>query len=431
MMESQQNGITVTDTSITITDTSILQFYKENPQFNFLSLNYLLIDIVRLMNNTNSTQTQSIVHEKLMGIHHDIDNLKSDITIRLMEHKKEYADEFKSIMSSNKSMNEDKIAQLIDKNTEFILLKTSKYLDDAMTKSHTHLTAPIVSKIEQHEKEMVDIVRQIKESSESQTKISTDITEFLNKYKNNSYTKGEISEQELFAILQATFPSEEIINVSTEPSHCDIMMKRYQPHNPTILFENKCYNTQVATQEVKKFEFDLQKQQKHGIFISQNSTIALKPDFHIDIIHGLIHIYISNVRYNADKIKLAVDVIDHLSQKVSTYYASGTEIHVSAEVMNEIAEQYKLFTANKTIMVDELNKFSKLFHDRINQLELPSVRHLLIENKLFVYIPFKCKYCDYIGKNVNGKNAHESKCKKKPVLCQESSDPPKPTSEQT
>jgi hypothetical protein len=402
------------DNHITITDTNIITFYKENPHMNFLSMNYLLIEIIKTLTTTDS---RSFVHDKIMpslaGIQSDIDKLKSDMTIKLMEHKKEYVDEFKSLMKNNTTMNEDRVAQLIDKNTEFVLMK-SKQIADSLPKNYEQhiatLSTTIASKFDKLSESAVL-------TANSQFKMGTDLSEFLNKYKNNSYSKGEISELELLNTLQSIYPNDDITSVANETSTCDILMKRLDANKPTILFENKCYTTQVSSQEVKKFEFDIQKQQQHGIFISQNSSIALKPDFHIDVINGFIHIYISNVNYDKDKIKLAVNVLDHLSPQVAEFYINHEGSYtITTNEINELTEQYKQFETNKSLMVDNLNKFIKQFIATINALELPSVRQILSRNNLLVNTQFKCRYCSFVGKNIYSKTSHENKCKKKHEL---------------
>jgi ligand-binding sensor domain-containing protein len=57
---------------------------------------------------------------------------------------------------------------------------------------------------------------------------------------------------------------------------------RKNKDKPTILFENKDYNRNVSTDEILKFERDIQKQQHHGIFISQKTPITFKDNFQID-----------------------------------------------------------------------------------------------------------------------------------------------------
>ena len=82
--------------------------------------------------------------------------------------------------------------------------------------------------------------------------LNNNINEFLNKYKHNSSTNGNVSEYELYSILQNIFPSDEIIDCSTETATCDYRVNRLNKSKPTILFENKDYSRSVTTEEIKK-----------------------------------------------------------------------------------------------------------------------------------------------------------------------------------
>jgi hypothetical protein len=112
-------------------------------------------------------------------------------------------------------------------------------------------------------------------------------------------------------------PSDEVIRVSHDTATCDFRVNRKDTTKPSILFESKNYkNRSTNTEEVKKFERDLQMQKIHGILVSQDSPITYKDNFQIDIINGLIHVYIPNANYEVEKIKIAVDIIDNLSLKL-------------------------------------------------------------------------------------------------------------------
>jgi hypothetical protein len=124
---------------------------------------------------------------------------------------------------------------------------------------------------------------------------------FLNKYKYNSTIKGSVSESELYSILQKIFHSDEIIDCRGETASCDYEVRRLNDKKPTILFENKDYSRSTTTDEVLKFQRDLKNRNHHGIMISQNSPITFKELFQIDIIDGLIHLYLPNLQYNEEK----------------------------------------------------------------------------------------------------------------------------------
>jgi hypothetical protein len=95
-----------------------------------------------------------------------------------------------------------------------------------------------------------------KQNNEQQN-LTNNLNEFLNKYKNNSSIKGSVSENELYYILQSLMPCDELLNVSSFSQCCDFKINRKDTNKPSILFENKDYNSTVSTDEVVKFERDI------------------------------------------------------------------------------------------------------------------------------------------------------------------------------
>jgi hypothetical protein len=188
-------------------------------------------------------------------------------------------------------------------------------------------------------------------------------------------------------------------------------------NKPSILFENKDYIRSVNTDEVKKFERDIQIQKIHGIFVSQKSPITFKNNFQIDIINGLIHIYIPNGDYDIDKIKLAVDIIDNLSLKLDNLCTSTEEeLSISKEDMDDIIEEYRIFINQKTQMMDTIKLVNKQLLDKMEEIQLPKLKKLFIKiGNIENDNEFKCTLCNnWSGKNKASLGAHIRNCKFNP-----------------
>lgn len=80
---------------------------------------------------------------------------------------------------------------------------------------------------------------------------------------------------------------------------------------PAILFENKNYDRNVGQEEVRKFLRDIEIQNCSGIMLAQHYGITNKSNYEIELHDNNVLVYLHNVEYNADKIKAAVDIIDH------------------------------------------------------------------------------------------------------------------------
>ena len=282
-------------------------------------------------------------------------------------------------------------------------------IDTQFSKMITTIQQPIFSFIQSSEERTNTGIQQVKEhlsvNQNNQAKLTTELNDFLNKYKNNSSSKGNVSEAELYYMLQSIMPSDEIIKVSSDTASCDFKVVRMDKSKPAILFENKDYSRSVTTDEVKKFERDLQVQKIHGIFISQKSPITFKNQFQIDIINGLIHIYIPNAEYDTNKIKIAIDIVDSLSIKLYAINNTSNEYSISKEDLDEILEELQ--------MIETIRSVTKQLIDKMEDIQLPKLKKLFIKiGNIENDNDFKCTLCNsWSGKNKASLGAHIRNCK--------------------
>jgi hypothetical protein len=470
--------------SITITDETIVSFYNANPNLDIISMNHIFIEILNNLSTNLSSNINTAINSKILSMVTDIQtnlySIKSDIIIKLHESKKEYIEDIKTILSNNSLTNNEKLNSLIEKNNDTLLTKTTLIVNDVIPKSQdknyiqienciksfcsniTNDTAklleisnkddiqiknivdnidtqfnkmistiqqPIFSFIQSSEERTNNGIQQVKEHLSiqqiNQQKLTTELNDFLNKYKNNSSSKGNVSEAELYYIIQSVMPTDEIIKVGTDTATCDFKVNRIDKNRPTILFENKDYSRSVTTEEIKKFERDIQQQKNHGVFVSQKSPITFKQNFQIDIINGMIHIYIPNAEYDANKIKIAVDIIDNLSLKLQTISnANENEYSISKEDMDEIIDEYRNFVTQKLQMIETIKNINKQLLDKMEEIQFPKLK------KLFINIgniendnEFKCVFCNiWSGKNKASLGAHVRNCKSNPKNTESNND---------
>jgi hypothetical protein len=466
----------VKDTYIKITDETILGFYRENNNLDFVAMNHIFIDILKSLSSNLSNTINSTINSKVLSmvtdIHTNLNTTRSDIIIKLGESKKEYIEDIKTILQNNSLNTNEKITSLIERNNDNLLAKTTLIVNDVIPKSQdknyiqienciksfcstiTKDTSKLLELNNKDESHVDVIIRDIEsqfakmistiqqpifsfiQSSEERTnsgiqnvkdnlitqqsvnqKLTSELNDFLNKYKNNSSTKGNVSEAELYYILQSLMPSDEIIKVNSDTATCDLKVNRMDKSKPTILFENKDYSRSVTTDEVKKFERDLQTQKLHGVFISQKSPITYKQNFQIDIINGFIHIYIPNCEYDSNKLKIAIDIIDNLALKLKLLENTNEdEYSVGKEDMEDIIEEYRNFGAQKSQMIDTIKSVTKQLMDKMEDIQLPKLKKLFmklgnIENDN----DFKCTFCNcWSGRNKASLAAHIRGCKLNP-----------------
>ena len=464
---------------IVIKDQTIIAFYRENPNLDFVTMNHIFIDILKkLSTNLNETITNNINHKilsTLTDLSKDIMGFKQDITTKLHETKKEYIDNVKLILENSSMTTNDKIQTILEKNSDIIVTKTTSIINEIVPKHNDKFfnqievsikslydsinqdTNKLIENINKDDKNITDFVNNIDtkfnnlivnmqqpifsfiQSSEERTSsnvqqmrdkivsqqstqdsLNNGIHEFLNKYKHNSSSKGNVSEYELYSILQNIFPSDEIIDCSSESATCDYRVNRLNPNKPAILFENKDYSRSVTTEEIKKFERDLKQQKLHGIFISHKSNITYKEPFQIDIIDNLIHIYLPNTEYSIEKIKIAVEIIDTLSTKlihISDVQSESTTINITKDDIDELVEMFNDFNTQKSSIIETIKTSNKQILDKLENMQINSVKKILNKNGVFQSDDdFKCKHCNtFTGKNKASLGAHIRNCKFNPI----------------
>jgi hypothetical protein len=462
---------------IIITDPIIVSYYKENSHIDIITMNHIFIDILKSLSSNLTSTINSTMNSKILNIvtelNSNINTMKLDFMMKLLESKKEYIDDIKNILNSNTLTNNEKISSLIEKNNDNLLSKTTLMINEIIPKTQdknfsqietciknycnnitndtqkilainskdennsktiienietqlnkmiTSIQQPIFTTINSSEDRTSNMLNQLKENlsqqNNTQNKLSNDINEFLGKYKNNSQFKGSIAETDLYYMLQTIMPSDEIIKVSGNTANCDFKVNRQNKNKPSILFESKDYSQSVPTDEITKFERDIQIQKTHGIMVSQRSPITYKNSYQIDIINGLIHVYIPNTDYNTDKVKIAIDIIDNLDMKLTMLEnkKDNNFIPISKDEIEEIVEEYRLFGIQKGQMLDTIKSINKQLVDKLDEIQLPKIKNLLMKNgNIENDNGFKCELCNaWSGKNKASLAAHIRNCKFNP-----------------
>jgi hypothetical protein len=402
-----------------------------------------------------------------------LNKFDTSFSLKLMELKKDYMEELKQAMNNNAINEKGNMQSVLERNHDNLVAKTQlllsefmprsqegyyklekvlkehfnimnstskrileqtnkeesseivKNIDDQFSKMVSLIHQPICNYIQSSEERTLNNIQQVKDNvnnhKQSQETLATEMNSFLNKYKNNSNLKGNISETELYYVLQKLMPSDEILRCGSESATCDIKVNRCDPNKPSILFENKNYTGTVDTEEVRKFERDIQLQKKHGIFLSQNSPITFKSDFHIDIINGLILVYVPNAEYDLNKIKVAIDIVDKLSIHVSELVSkTDKEVKEEHQIMSNrdlttIIKEYTEFGIKKMETIDMFKMMSKQMIEKLEEMQMPNLNKYLMGTGQYKSDKMLCQFCGvFNGKNKSSLAAHMRNCSENP-----------------
>ena len=439
-------------------------FYHEHPHLDFEKMNIMFTDIlVSIMHTTNPENNTNITSQILNGIA----NIQSQLTnqqveydkqlfLKLTEFKKEYIDDLKMILSSNIA---DKIAPLIKESNGSILDKTQILLSELVPKNNENLSRQIndsiksvglfiieeigkrskldeeplsqssldefIKMIDANFSNVIDSTRKMVDSNKeatfsqyssitsSQNALLSEVKDVLKKMENSS-SKGKISENIVLNILRGLFPSAEVEYVGSQKESGDIMIHRKDKQK--ILVENKCYESKtVGSDQVKKFIHDVDTQNCSGLFLSQEGGIVNKHNFEINIHNRNVLLYVHNVNYDPEIIKIAIDIIDSFKSKLDEITLTE-DYSISNDTLEEINKEYQLFVEQKLSQLKMVKDFSQKMIKSIEDVQLPSLEKML--SSRFGYTisgKFICDKCHFVGKNRLALSVHKRTCDKTPT----------------
>jgi hypothetical protein len=440
----------------------------------------------------------SDLKSQLQTIHHNVSELKSDITnnvsAKLMDFKNDYISSIKNIFNENLDNDKSEIINRIEANNSIFIDKTKLLLNETITKDinehNKHIThlvennnnalidktkllitenqdkylsqvgvtlqhfqtslsneinnllktdddnavknfissfdskcsamfqtvqQPVFSFLTASEQRIQSNIEIIKDSTlTTQSKNAAtmdDLSSYLKKFNNSSF-KGALGETELQALLNKMFPSAEIINSSGTKACGDFMMER--DNRPNIMFENKVYDRNVTPDEVQKFIRDVDEIKTNAIFLSQNSGISRKKNFQVDIHKGLIMIYIHNVQYSPDKIQLAIDIIDNLSERIQDLDVENDENIISKSLLDEINTEFIEFNRQRDEIILTSKDFQKKLIGQLENLKLNALtKYLSTKYSSNAKTGYTCEYCSqFTAATKKSLSAHTRACKK-------------------
>jgi len=131
----------------------------------------------------------------------------------------------------------------------------------------------------------------------------------FSKRQENSTLLGQDGENFTYHNLNMLFPKSDVIDTH-EQNQCGDFKLVY--NNMPILLEVKNYKGNVLKKEIIKFQRDMeyQSEMKGGVFISLKSGISARSDFQLEVYDGKPVIFLTYVKDNMEKIRLAVKFIE-------------------------------------------------------------------------------------------------------------------------
>lgn len=440
--------------SMTIHNKRIYEYYKKNPSVDFETMNLILLDFMDKISHDMSKVLQNTLQGQLLQ---EVKEIKGQLSLfqdtfvgKINEANKSFLETLKLLLS----MNSSEVIQLLQKHSESFVDKmnsllpktqeeTQRKIQDQLallqktiqcdfqqfmiqSKPESNLTEfistfdtklsmlqqPIFQLIQSNQEQVSSKLTSVKDdllvNKTTNDRLYSEMSEFLHKYKASSQFKGQYSEHMLETILTEMFPTASIENTTSQTASGDFMIHRED--YPDILIENKNYERNVDLEEIKKFIRDVNHKECSGIMMSQLSGIVSKPNFFIEIHNGKVLIYLHKVYFSKEQIKTAIDVIDHLSSRLSTIVSSETEngINIKKELLDKINEEVQLFVKNKEVLTATIKESSRRMLAQVEELQLPSLtlflndKYASVQNQSFV-----CDFCNHSFPTKKGLAMHK------------------------
>lgn len=187
-------------------------------------------------------------------------------------------------------------------------------------------------------------------------------------------------------------------------------------HTPIYIEQQTTKDRNINTMEIKSFVKTSQEKSCHGILISQFTGITSKPNYHIDITNNRILVYIHQMEYSPDKLQIAVDTIDSISEKLSDFYFNAeTKYSVPKEVLDDINREYQYFVLQKESISNALKDNYKKVLSQLDEIKFTSLDKFLSTRYTSCKKQgFTCDLCNqfHVG-TLKGLAAHKRGCTRK------------------
>ena len=381
-----------------ITDKRILSFFEQRPGMDFESTILKFIDIMETLNeNMNKTLTNSTVTEILDSIKCLRSDNKTILSAAMVEVKRGLNDDIRMILSN--SVNE----------------KLEPTLREKLKEQQSSLVTNVSLRLEQVLENKITGLKETTNANRDIINSQNDTLNSLLKRFENSSKKGKISENLLSNVLAEVYPLAEVEDVGKTKETGDIILLRN--NKPKILVENKDWTRPIVNQEVQKFVRDVEIQKCHGLFLSQNVGICSRDNYEINILEGnLVVVYIHNVNYDPEKIRVGVDIIDNISEILKDIDVleinKSTEYSISKELTQFINAEYQNYLIHKERTIKMAKDFVANLIKHEEEFNFSSLEKFLESKCNTQNNKNVCKYCGFIGKKAQSLSAHMRGCTK-------------------
>ena len=129
---------------------------------------------------------------------------------------------------------------------------------------------------------------------------------------------------------------------------------------------------------------------------SQNRGIANKENFELQINNGNILLYVHNVNFDTDKIKTAIEIVEHFKIKLDEMNINNDVCTIDTSLLEEINKEFNNYTSQKHSMLKLVKDFTDKMNLSIAELKMPNLEQFLSKHYATSANQGEniCKYCE-------------------------------------
>ena len=238
--------------------------------------------------------------------------------------------------------------------------------------------------------------------------------------RNTTRFKGEEGERGLHDVIENHLSSRdgyEIIDTKSIPHSCDMVIKRIG--FPDVRIESKAHGRDngesVRTQEVKRFESDLEHLNAHGIFVSLYTGICGKGSIEFEFLPTTrkFAFYLSRNEFDGALISEIVRLVYKLDS-----FVSSTDDDEVLKLTHDSIVNIKAHLTDFNRKIEDLKTNAKNSLRILNEITLVTIDKLLTNtNHQTQKVPsttpkieYKCSTCEQVFKSKSGFVTHHKSC---------------------
>lgn len=423
-----------TGNSLIINNEKVLRFYEKYPNIDFETMNLCMVDMLEKIMSTSSDQISNSISSQILDQLHETKNMvhfvqdffssqqQSQFDQKLSLFRTQIMGEIQDVLVNAKEKDKANIVRSIE---EPLINSIQLKLNDLIRDSNKPTENNLKQSLHECESRLQTRFQTLESSSNEQKtsylRMENEMQDFLQKYKSSSSDKGKFAENQLEKIIYELFPLGALEKTAGDKQSGDFILSREK--SPTILIENKLYESKtIPYKEVEKFVRDCEVKKHHGIMLSQHMPIFGRTNFQWEVHKGLVLMYVSNVNFDPLKIKLAVNLIDSLSQNkplLKQYGGNDSEddgeelngVKIPSEQLDAIYQEFKLFESQKENLHVLIRDQNKKLKEHIESLQMSSLTKFL--DTLYASTKTASAKCNKCGRVFGGRYPNKALSKHK------------------